>query len=166
MTPDVKSLTDRDLLGLYGRLMSELRDRGIVRSSNGPGADYAEGLIAAAFNLRLNTASTAGHDGIDESGKRYEVKCRRLTPYNKSRQLSAIRGLESQHFDYLAGVLFESDFSVMRAALIPFDVVKENATYVARTNSWRFILRDSVWALSGVKDITDRVRKAQKWNGT
>jgi hypothetical protein len=50
-------------------------------------------LVARAFKLTLNTASTAGHDGVDSKGKRFEVKCRRLSSHNKSRQLSAIRGL-------------------------------------------------------------------------
>jgi hypothetical protein len=148
---------------MYGDVMKELRARGLVRSSNGPGADYAEGLIAKAFKLELNVASTAGHDGVDSRGLRFEVKCRRLTGHNKSRQLSAIRGLEKKHFDYLAGVLFGHDFSVLRAALIPYRVVKEQANFVERTNSWRFLLRDSVWKLAGVKDITEKVRKAQSW---
>ena len=73
----------------------------------------------------LNTSSTAGYDGIDPQGQKIEVKCRRLTRYNNSHQLSAIRNLEKAHFDFLAGVLFNEDFSVMRAALIPSQVVKD-----------------------------------------
>lgn len=162
----IDSLSDRRLLAMYGDVMKELRARGLVRSSNGPGADYAEGLIAKAFKLKLNVASTAGHDGVDSRGFRYEVKCRRLAGRNKSRQLSAIRGLEKKHFDYLVGVLFDYDFSVLRAALIPYSVVKQHANFVERTNSWRFLLRDGVWELAGVKDITAKVRKAQSWSET
>jgi hypothetical protein len=40
-----------------------------------------------------------------------------------------------------------------------------SAGYVKATNSWRFILRDSVWSLADVKDITAQVTKAQKWEG-
>lgn len=162
----IDSLSDRRLLALYSDVMEELRGRGLVRSSNGPGADYAEGLIPKAFRLKLNVASTAGHDGVDSRGFRYEVKCRRLTEHNESRQLSAIRGLEKRHFDYPAGVLFNHDFSVFCAALIPYRVVKKHADFVERTNSWRFLLRDSVWDLAGVKDITAKVRKAQSWDET
>lgn len=160
---NLKKKTDRELLSLYTAVMDELRTRAVVRSSNAPGADYAESLVAKAMKLKLNTASTAGYDGIDARGKKYEVKCRRPTTHNKSRQLSAIRGLEHEHFDFLVGVLFNPDFTILRVALIPYRVVKEHASFVPSTNSWKFMLRDRVWSLPGVKDITDQVRKAQNW---
>jgi hypothetical protein len=128
------SKSNPELLKLYTELMAELRTRGVVRTSNGPGADVAEGLVAKALSLTLNTSSTAGYDGIDPQGNKVEVKCRRLTQFNNSRQLSAIRNLEKAHFDFLAGVLFNEDFSVMKAALIPYVVVKEHAVFVKHTN--------------------------------
>ena len=138
---DLSSPSNRELLKLYTELMEELRSRGTVRSSNGPGADVAEGLVAKALSLTLNTASTAGYDGIDPRGRKIEIKCRRLTRHNESRQLSAIRNLDRAHFDLLAGVLFNEDFSVMKAALIPFEVVKQHAVFVKHTNGWKFVLR-------------------------
>ena len=155
---DLASPSNRELLRLYTELMTELRSRGIVRTSNGPGADVAEGLVAKALALTLNSSSTAGYDGIDSNGRKIEVKCRRLTRHNGSRQLSAIRNLEKAHFDFLAGVLFNEDFSVMKGALIPFQVVKDHAVFVRHTNGWKFVLRDSVWSLPGVEDITSRLK--------
>ncbi|HZO52698.1 MAG TPA: hypothetical protein VFB63_08275 [Bryobacteraceae bacterium] len=158
---DLTGLSNREILALYALLMETMRERGLVRSANGPAADIAEGLVAKAFLLTLNTASTAGYDGVDPSGSKIEVKCRRLTRRNPSRQLGAIRNLEDAHFDSLAGVLFNEDFSVFRAALIPFHIVKEQATFVAHTNAWKFVLRDTVWSLPGVQDITERLRQVQ-----
>ena len=158
---NLTSPSNRELLKLYTELLTELRSRGIVRTSNGPGADVAEGLVAKALSLTLNAASTAGYDGIDPNGRKIEVKCRRLTRHNDSRQLSAIRNLESAHFDFLAGVLFNEDFSVMKAALIPFQVVKDQAVFVKHTNGWKFVLRDSIWTLPGVEDITSRLKAAE-----
>lgn len=155
---DLASPSNRELLKLYTELMTELRSRGIVRTSNGPGADVAEGLVAKALSLTLNSSSTAGYDGIDLDGRKIEVKCRRLTRHNGSRQLSAIRNLEMAHFDFLAGVLFNEDFSVMKGALIPFQVVKDHAVFVRHTNGWKFVLRESVWSLPGVEDITSRLK--------
>lgn len=160
---NVTKQTDRQLLALFTAVMDELRARGVVRSSNSPGADYAEALVAKALKLTLNTASTAGYDGTDLRGKKYEVKCRRSTAHNKSRQLSAIRGLERRHFDFLVGVLFNADFTVQRVALIPYQVIKKHSTFVKTTNSWKFLLRDSVWSIRDVKDITELVKKAQNW---
>jgi hypothetical protein len=142
--------------------MEQLRQRGVVRSSNNPAADYAEWLCARALRLTLNVGSTAGYDGVDPAGRRVEVKGRRMTPHNRSRQLSAIRGMEHRHFDALAGVLFNADFSVMRAALIPYERVKEHGTPDEHTNSWRFLLTDAVWTLPGVEDITAKLQEAEQ----
>jgi len=58
----------------------------------------------------------------------------------------------------LAGVLFNEDYSVMRAALIPHAVTTQRASFVKRTNSHRFLLRDEVWDAQGVMDVTEKLR--------
>jgi hypothetical protein len=154
-------LTERELLTLYGHVLEQLRERGTIRSTNNPVADYAEALCVRALGVTLATKSTRGHDGIDREGRRIEIKGRRLTPHNPSRQLSAIRALKDRHFDFLAGVLFDAGFGVLKACLIPYDVVASASTYVPGTNSWRFLLRDGVWKLPGVIDVTAQIKKAQ-----
>jgi hypothetical protein len=157
-----EALTDRELLALYVRILESLRVRGIVRSKNNPVADIAEILCMRALNLTLAPKSTTGYDAKDPDGQRIEIKARRITKENPSRQLSAIRGLDKRHFDYLAGVLFNDDFSVLRGSLIPYEVVKQYATHNLHTNSHRFLLRDSVWSRPGVQDITQLLKKAER----
>ncbi len=159
---DLSHHTGTDLLRLYKDMMRELRERKITRSSNNPTADYAEYLVSRALDLERARRSTTGYDAEDGDGVRYEVKGRRLTAQNKSRQLSAIRGLEQHHFAFLAGILFEEDFSVLRGCLIPWRVVKQRAEYRAHVNGWILHLRDSVWDLKGVTDITGELVKAQQ----
>lgn len=88
------------------------------------------------------------------------MKSRRLTRRNPSRQLSAIHGLDlaADPFDLLVGILFTADFVVLRAALVPLAVVRQLAVRNDYVNAWRLMLRDSVWAIPGVEDITDRIR--------
>lgn len=150
------------LLALYSAIVEELHERGIVRSTNNPVGDYAEYLTARAFDLSLAGNSSIGYDAVSDDGIRYQVKSRRLTPRNPSRQLSAIRGLEpgSDPFDFLVGILFTADFVVLRAALVPVAVVRQLAVRNDYVNAWRLILRDSVWTTPGVKDVTDRIRAA------
>lgn len=154
-------LSNRELLATYATVMDELRARGVVRSSNNPAADYAESLVCKALSLRPTTKSTKSHDGIAPDGRRIEIKARRPSIHNSSRQLSAIRALHDKGFDSLAGVLFLPDFRVWKACLIPHAQVLEQAVFVAHTNAWRFLLRDSIWALPGVEDITDKLIEAQ-----
>ena len=150
------------LLALYSAIVEELHGRGLVRSTNNPVGDYAEYLTARAFGLSLAGNSSIGYDAVRDDGIRYQVKSRRLTPRDSSRQLSAIRGLEpgADPFDLLVGILFTADFEVLRAALVPVDVVRQLAVRNDYVNAWRLMLRDSVWAMPGVEDVTDRIRAA------
>jgi len=157
-----RTKTTAELLADYGALLDELRSRDIIRSANNPLSDYAEVLFCKAFSwTRLNN-SAHGHDAIDANGVRYQIKGRRLTPQSTSRQLSAIRNLNESPFDYLAGVLVDRDFQVLRAAIIPFAVVRAKCSRVEHSNSWRFLLRDDIWAISSVRDVTEEIRAAAK----
>jgi len=159
---DFAHFNTRELLALHTAVLGTLLERGVLRSANSPLADYAEGLCARALGLKLVENSTAGYDATDPNGGKIEIKARRLTAKNTSRQLSAIRAIELQRFDFLAGILFGPDYSVIRAALIPHAVVQEHGRAYAHTNSLRFILRESVWEIPGVQDISDRLKAAQE----
>jgi hypothetical protein len=155
---DISRLTSLELLALHAQLAEELRTRGITRSSNNPTGDLAEYLFCHAFGWEQAGNANANVDAIGHDGTRYQIKGRRVTRHNKSRQLSAIRDLGGAHFDFLAGVLFSEDYSVMRAAIIPRAVAVERASFVERTNSHRFLLRDDVWDAPDVRDVTAELR--------
>lgn len=152
----------RDLLALYSSILTELRARGIVRSENSPVGDYAEYLAARAFGLTLTRNSAIGYDGVDAAKVRYQVKGRRMTPWNKSRQLGAIRGLtlDADPFDVLLAVLFYPDFGIQRAALVPISIVRSRAKRHEYINAWRLMLTDAVWDLPGVQDVTALIAAA------
>jgi hypothetical protein len=147
------------LLALYSAILGELRERGIVRSANSPVGDYAEHLFATAFGWQLAGNSSSGHDALDGT-VRYQIKSRRLHRYNSSRQLSFIRKLPDAPFDYLAGVLFNEDYSVWRAAIVPHALLEPNCRFSKHANGWLFKLEDAVWGWPDVRDVTDELRAA------
>lgn len=147
-----------DLLALHAKIMDELRARNIVRSSNNPVGDVAETLFCRAFGWKQSGNSSRSVDAIGRGGKRYQIKGRRLSRLNASRQMSAIRNLDGAPFDFLAGVLFAADYTILRAAIIPAAVVAERASFVKHTNSHRFLLRDDVWTARGVRDVTEELK--------
>lgn len=149
------------LLELHGDLLAELRRRNVVRSSNNPTGDYGELLFSRAFGWLLNGNSSANADATDANGMRYQIKCRKLETPTGSRQLGFIRRLPDKPFDQLAAVLLDGKFRVLRGAIIPYEVVKPRATYVDSVKAWRFMLRDSVWDLEGVLDVTEKLRAAE-----
>jgi hypothetical protein len=61
---------------------------------------YAESLVSRAFGLTLVAKSRRGCDAVDPSGTRYQIKRRRQTRHNSSRQLGVFRNLECGPFDY------------------------------------------------------------------
>lgn len=155
---NLTTLTPPELLALYASVADELRKRGITRSANNPTGDLAEYLFCKAFGWKQAGNSHPNVDAIGPDGTRYQIKGRRMTRYNNSRQLSAIRDLPGAHFDFIAGVLFNEDYTVMRAALIPYSLAVERATFVEHTNSHKFLLRDDVWNAPGVRDVTAQLR--------
>ena len=136
---DLDHASVRELFSVYASVMDQLRQRGVVQSSNNPVADYCESLVARTLKLKRLRRSNKGCDAISESdGKKYEIKGRRITKRNPSTQLSVIRDLDSCHFDYLVGVLFDGNFGVTHAYCIPYDVVKDAAgDRHDRVQSWR-----------------------------
>ena len=150
-------LSSAQLLALHAAIAEELRARKLVRTSNNPTGDIAEHMFCKAFGWKMERNSKAHVDASDEDGTRYQIKARRITQHNNSRQMSAIRNLLGGHFDYLACVLFGEDYTVLRAAIIPLETVVERSRYVEHTNSHKFILHDDIWSVAGVRDATQEL---------
>src|SRR5271169_3906575 len=110
---NLAEMTPPELLALHAKLADELRTRGVTRSANNPTGDLAEYLFCKAFGWEQAGNSHANVDAIGSDGTRYQIKARRITRYNNSRQLSAIRDLGGGHFDFIAGALFNEDYTVM-----------------------------------------------------
>jgi len=120
--------TDKDLLEVYAELMEEMRIRKLIRSNNNPVSDYAEKLVIEKFGLELCSKSTKGYDAIDKkTGNKFQIKGRRLTRHNKSRQLGVIRNLKEKLFNFLIVILFDELFNVVEAYKVPFYAVLEIA---------------------------------------
>src|SRR5664280_1734250 len=105
--PALNNFAAKELLCLFGSILDELQSRGIVRTSNNPVSDYTEWLVSQRLGLTLCGNSEKGFDSTDKNGVKYEIKARRVTPENPSRQLSAIRNLDGKHFDFLVAVVYD-----------------------------------------------------------
>jgi hypothetical protein len=149
-----------ELMRFYAAILSELKERGIARTGNGPVGDYAEALFARAYGWRLGANSEAACDAVDDAGIRYQIKGRRLTTPSSSRQLGALRCLPERGFDILAAILFDVDVTVLRAVPVPIELVEQAARRAEHTNSWRLMLSDKLCAAPGVIDVTDAIRRA------
>ena len=152
----LNKLSVSELLRLHLDALGELRRLGVLRTENNPTGDLAEYLFCRTFGWEPSGNSQKGFDATYEDS-RFQIKGRRLNGRNASRQLSAIRSPEA--YDVLAAVLFDKDYAVYRAALIPRAVVDERLTFTKHTNSHKFMLSDNVWDDERVEDVTVDLRQ-------
>jgi hypothetical protein len=155
MASKLRNMDEQSLLRLYSELMEELRDRELIRSSNNPVADYAEKIAVEYMRLTRAGKEERGYDGIDKSRRKYQIKGRRITRHNRSRQLSVIRDLDKRQFDYLVAVIFNEDFSVNEVWKVPYRFVKEHSRFSKHQNGHTFIANTEF--LSAGKGV-ERVR--------
>jgi hypothetical protein len=159
---DVSSKSVPALLKLYADVHEALRRRGLMRSSNAPTGDFAAFLFCKAFGWEQPVNPNVGYDAKDSTGTLYQIRGRRITRYSPSRELPALPDLKNRPFHALAAVLFNEDFTVGRAALIPIEVVEAKSSFSEHAKAWRFLLTDAVWEVPGVTDVTSALRKASE----
>jgi hypothetical protein len=162
-----ETLTNAELLALSGGALTELRARGVVRTSNAPAGDLAERLVADAMGGELAPNSQKSWDVLAPPSQpgpwnRVQVKARVVTDPNNAgqRQVSAFR---SWNCELVMFVLFDSTYQVRSAALVPRGVVREHATHVDFTASDRVFAKDAMLALGD--DWTERLQVAGLWAG-
>lgn len=151
---NIEKLDIHELLSLYASVMEELMERKVVRTSNNPVADYAEYLVARKMNFKLAPNSTSGYDASDESGVRYQIKGRRITAHNKSRQLGVIRKLDQDTFDYLIAVVFDRSFDVLAVYQIPRQIISLYSRFSVHVNGHILQLRGEILNDKMVKNLT------------
>lgn len=156
--PSLKEFSPKELLQLDGRIIDELLARDIIRTRNKPVSGFTRWLVSKRLGLILAGNSEKGFSGMDEKGLRYEIKSRQVTTSNPSRELSAIRDIEGEHFNFLIAVVYDNDFEVILALKIPRSVVVAKSSYVKSTNSFRLMAEDSLRDQPGVEDIAHLLR--------
>lgn len=145
-----------ELLKLQAKATEELKRRNIVRTNNNPLGDYTEWLVAKLMNLTLAENSKAGYDAISDAGVTFQIKGRRITPSNKSRQLSAIRNYDAKDFDWLIAVIFDQDFNILNAHLVPHDVIGEYYPHRDHVNGRVVIMSGPIVNDGRVMEIGDQ----------
>ena len=152
---NLSELSVGELLALSRRILSELRERGVIRTGNAPAGDYAELLVQRTTEGDLAPNSQKSWDVLTPGGERLQVKARVVTdPRNAGeRQLSPFR---SWDFDAAVIVLFGDDFGVWRAARVPVDVLREGSRFSEHVRGDLVFARNELLDLG--EDWTDRLR--------
>jgi len=132
MVYDVKSLDETELLGLYAEVLREMKERGMIRTANAIPGDLGERFVKCRLGLDLVPNSIKGYDATDGNGTKYQIKTRRITPTNPSRQLGGFRDLSSMLFDYCIVVILQEDFTPTELWRVPYQVIAKYAKDTTR----------------------------------
>jgi hypothetical protein len=150
-----------ELLAGYAQVLAELRRRGVVRTNNAPAGDYAEWLVARALGGTLAEDNSAkSYDLMLPAGERLQVKARVVSEPPKSGQLQT-SAFRSWDFELAALVLLrDTDYGVVRAALVPAEVVREQSRFAAHTNAHSVHMNSRLMGHARAVDITAQLRTA------
>lgn len=136
------------------QVRSELEQFGI-RDSGG----YAEALVAKAIGAVRNESSVnKGFDLICSSRGKIEVRSRTLPRDGRKETRLEIPKEKMGHFDFLAGVLFDSDISVIGGFLLPHN---EAFILISKKRFPRLSFEAGAAHPCAI-DITLRLRQAQE----
>ncbi len=151
------------LLKLQAQIHKELRSRKVLRSENSITCDLADYLFQEALELKLMNKSNKGFTALDPmTNERFKIKGRRPVLGNKSNQLSNIRDLSSGTFDKLAAVIFDEEYNVEIAAIVPANIVVNGSIPNVRTNSAFFRLEPEVFEMKQVENVTAKLQEARE----
>jgi hypothetical protein len=147
-----------ELLTLSRRILAELRQRKVIRTGNAPAGDYAELLVQLATRGELAPNAQRSWDVVTPAKKKLQVKARVVTnPRTRGeRQLSVFR---SWKFNAAVIVLFDDDFRVWRAALLPTSVIRSAGRFREYVQGTVVFATDELLALGD--DWTDILRKVE-----
>ncbi|MCR4030447.1 MULTISPECIES: DUF6998 domain-containing protein [Flavobacterium] len=156
--PELKNLTEKELLKLNSDIMDELKARKIIRTRNNPIADYCEWYVAEKFGWNLKNNSNSGYDAIDSENLRVQIKCRTLMNTKRSRQLGVIRKLDQDTFDYLIALLFDENAEVTEAYKISKGLIKKYAKFSKHQNGHILHVKGNLLNDEKLEDITELLK--------
>jgi len=140
------------LLGDYARILSELRARGVVRTSNAPLGDYAEYVALSVYGGELAPNSAKSFDLTASDGRTVQVKARTLSQTTSPSAVFSV--FRSFDFDVASLLVLDSrSYALLWAREMTPEAVRNAARWSPHVNG--HLLRMSVAERDGT-DVTAR----------
>ena len=115
----------KKLLLQYRDIINELRKLDVIRTGKVV-PDYGEYITCKKFKLkRAESAINKGYDATDKEGKKYEIKTRKATAWNKPK-VFPVKKSQLEIADFLIYVEFDDDWNLVRLLKIPTKEVSHN----------------------------------------
>ncbi|WP_300268152.1 hypothetical protein [Microbacterium sp.] len=140
------------LLRQYAEILAELRERGVVRTSNAPLGDYAEHIALQVYGGTLAPNSAKSYDLVASDGQHVQVKARTVSPTTSpSAVFSVFRSFE---FDTAALIVLDArTYDLKWARELSPDDVREASRWSSHVNGHLLQIRK---AEKLGTDVTDK----------
>ncbi len=115
----------KKLLNKYTSIIEQLRKNKVIRTGKVV-ADYGEYIACKKLNLKLaGNSVNKGYDAIDTNGKKYEIKTRKATTWNKP-SIFPVSLSQLSVTDFLIYIEFNNKWDVIKLLKIPVKKIKIN----------------------------------------
>ncbi len=109
----------------YNEILKKLKEHDVIRTSKLVG-EYGEYVASKKLGLQRKPSGNKGYDAIDSKDKKYEIKSRKNTPYNKINNFPVGKN-QLELADFLICVEFDTDWNVVKFYKIPTSKVILNS---------------------------------------
>ncbi len=149
---DFSDKTNGELFALLANVMRELRKRDLVRTANNPVADLGERLFCSALGWHREQNQAKDFDAITEKQEKVQIKARRMTREKDSMRSGVIRDKEG--WDLIALAMFDADFMIKRAIIVPRQTVLRHMKWSKRQLGWYISLTQRFWREPDIVDVS------------
>ena len=148
----LKELNNKEIINVYSNIISELKERKIIRTKNLLG-DLGEFLTidhycntAGLPNLQAAPPGTQNIDAISRKGERYSIKS------TSGNLTSVFYGLndpdsteeESQKFEFVIVVLFSDDFKLNKILEVPWPLFLKHKRWHKTMRGWNISITKKI----------------------
>jgi hypothetical protein len=154
---DLSQKTNGDLFALLASVMRELRDRKLIRTANNPVADLGELLFCGAMHWKRGDNQGKDIDATTQAKEKVQIKARRMTRDKDSDRSGTI--YDKDGFDLVALAMFDPDFRIKRAIIIPRHIALIYLRWSNRQKGWYVSLTKAFWKEPELIDVTDRLAR-------
>lgn len=159
---NIEEYSEFELMKLYSRILTTLKARGTIRTSNIVG-EFAEWIVSNKLGLQLAHPSVKSYDAIDTGDNvKYQIKCR-YEPGNETRstrEFGILRNynpkLTESSFDFMIAIVFDNSFDIKTAYKISYQNLRHYLVFSVHQNGHKlYLYRPDAQYL---EDITNQLR--------
>ena len=154
MIPEIDKVETTDLIKIYSQIITELKDRKVIRTKNLIG-EMGEYLVIDHYNktsglpkLTIAAPGTKGIDAVSRDGKRYAIKSTSsnltgvfygLNPPNSTEP-------DKQLFEFVILAVFKDDFTLGRIIELTWAQFLQHKKWHSTMTGWNITITKKVLA--------------------